>query len=1314
MFMGGARWSEGLVMALMPVSPPLLRADDHLLLRYYAAIMRVVRPVFVRVLQLFTNNRKTFKELLFELPDYSNRQYKNDFSKEERQKLDNNASSNTFDITLLFLLLQRVCGLPSINHQNWSTPDTLENNLKRLKNHRNDLAHEDLAFSPDDLQRCLSNIEDLCREVLKETGRRCQCTVIDDIRVMEESLEEILTGGIDLWQPYREALYNLQKEHCNLLIREGRKEMKELSKKHRILNPFVWLLEDRFAHLDVGHIFTNLYIEGQREVSTRDIFTIPLNSGKYPDVLIMVGPPGIGKTSLTKFCLHDWLSTSSSICGMDNYDIVLLVELRHVTSENIQDLVCEELLPRTCLQLKREDVLTSLRQVSTLWLLDGYDEATNKTKDLVKEIMKKFHNSQIMITSRPDNSNDLHLLINEVHLSNTLYQLRGLSPTMWNVYAEKLFSVSVADEDIRRDSCEKFIKFLKEKEQDMFEIFSVPLFVVMLVVLWLESPAEVTGATTVTRLYHILINLIVNTMTRRPQLTALGFTQSQLQRKINNFLNLLGKMFWENSKMLIFVLLSDQIKQIEELCENSGLPFRECMSPFFLVIVTATTTGTTEEYHPLHRTVQEFLAARAFCNCMITQGCDVLTLAAQWMLKHRENPYQQMSYENESCNKITSETNFVMEKLHEGSDDVYDDYHFVSTNFSSVNCFCSLLMYLFGDTFYDPGEIEREFCSHYFLNMTSGSLLIPFVCGYLKMNDALTRSRAEQMIYVAICGQYKIRQFSLWMKLIHETEEDKEFIQELNSQLFSYQWNPSPLELPTVAKLLEFITPESVHVHLCRLDDYSNNKTFIDELRILARFPIRISLDLQNSMLSNMRRFLIYAQECLAVLLDPRASCHLTALCCPLNKESLSLLRHAQHLEDLYVRVDNLEDLQTLAQITDSLQNLQNLSAFINFTLLNIRVKMLPTFRLKQHIQQNYNFADLQGSYTEMSGEDTFPEYDLIYLKPHKCPPPKVPSHKLLHRFSKKKTMKKRRRKMNHLSEPTITVIPYPTHLQKLKTRWIYESHQRMWNMPSAHCHSQCAKRRCDPDLCNDKCAHRSFPPPEQTKQEWFDCHKAISYHHVCLKKLRSFYKIMWKIIVQKYKPKRHMYTKYYDSYIKTFCYEMKDEQFRESIHDIFIDSLEVCELLLFEHKVCIQKHRKHLTHLREPKNPVSSVQFILIDPFIVDEATFSCLVYKLCPNPQRIALLHTKPVTLSDTSIAYHVLHLYESFTSVKLINIHFSASSTQEILSYAGKRNASIENIINIIKKSAPHLTLNVSFTFDQEINPKTQGQMTHISFV
>lgn len=179
---------------------------------------------------------------------------------------------------------------------------------------------------------------------------------------------------------------------------------------------------------------------------------------------------------------------------------------------------------------------------------------------------------------------------------------------------------------------------------------------------------------------------------------------------------------------------------------------------------------------------------------------------------------------------------------------------------------------------------------------------------------------------------------------------------------------------------------------------------------------------------------------------------------------------------------------------------------------------------------------------------------------------------------------------------------------------------------------------------------------------------------------------------------------------LKLFCYEMKDEQFRESIDDIFIDSLEVCELLLFEHKVCIQKHRKHLTHLREPKNPVSSVQFILIDPFVVDEATFSCLVYKLCPNPQRIALLHTKPVTLSDTSIAYHVLHLYESFTSVKIINIHFSASSTQEILSYPGRCNTSIENEINFIQISAPHLTLVVSFTFDQEINPESCGQVMY----
>nr|XP_045598807.1 uncharacterized protein LOC123758433 [Procambarus clarkii]XP_045598815.1 uncharacterized protein LOC123758433 [Procambarus clarkii] len=1269
-------WAARLLLVLLPMAPPLLRPDDHLILRYYAAVMRVVRPVFVHVLQLLTK-KKNLKQVLFDLPGYSKKKYKADFERKQRQQLDDNVSSENYDITLLFTLLQKVGGLAEENDTKWSTQGTLENSLKKLKNHRNILAHEELSLTPEELQNIFSDIEELCREVLVLAGLRCRSLVIENVKVMEEGLSEVLTGGVDLWEPYKEALHNLQQEQCNILVREGKKEIKELAKNLRILNPFVWLMEDNFAHLDVNQIFTDLDIEGQGQVDTKDFFSNPLPTGKYPDVLITHGSPGIGKTSLTRYFIHDWLSVSSSINGIDEFDIVLPVELRHVTSKDAQALLCDEVLRNACHHLKSSDIIPTLREVSTLWLLDGYDEATKKTKGLVKEILKKFPNSKFMITTRTDCVNELQMLVSDLHRSQGVYQLRGLTPDKWISYSKKLFSVSVQNDiDNRRDSCRRFLQFMKEKEEDMWEIFSVPLFVVVLVVLWLEKPSDVTEATTVTRLYHILINHIINRMTRRLQLSTLSLSESQLRDKINSFLNLLGNIFWENSQRYKYVLFDYQIKEIEKLCEKSGLPFKECMSPFFLVIVKPSITGTQEEYHPLHRTVQEFLAARAFCDAMITQASDVLTIAAHWMVKHRQNFTKYFPNEKEVHGKDNNKRDFVMNKLCDGSDNVFDNYDFVGESIFSLNCLCPIYVSRLSAHFGDPGERERYFCCQYFTFCVSGitgSLIIPFICGILKFNNELTQKRAEQIIYVVICGQDKIRNYVLWLRLLDETYRDSVFLKELTSQISPYQWNPTPNELPEVGQLLQFVTPESLLVHLCELSECTDNN-FIEGLRILSRFPIRISLDLGNGMNNVTKSSLTFTEKCLSLLLASGTSCRLIALSGSLNKQSLSMLCHARHLEDLYVRVDTLEDLQTLAQITNNLQNLTNLGVFINFVFSNINYKLLPTFNIKQHTGANLSFAQVPKEHLTDYGHYFYGE---LCLRPHKCSPPKVTSHKQIHRF----VNVRRGGKMSYLCKPTLPALPYPVHLEGLKTNGIYEFFRTMWNLPSVHCHSRCSERCRDPVLCWGKCRHKSLALL-QTKHQWFQCHRAIRYHQSCFKRLRSFYNILWMMTVETYKPGKLTYTKSYDPIIKVFCYNIQDQQLLNNEWiKLNIFSLKVCELLMYEHKICIQQHRKLLTHVREPSIPVSPVRFAFIDPFILDETTFRSMVHKLCPTPFMIDAINMSEYS-RDTDMAYRVLHLCQSFPSIKRVAIHYCILMDQKWKFKTMK----------IIDKSAPYFIYDI----------------------
>ncbi|KAG7177699.1 uncharacterized protein LOC121862334 [Homarus americanus] len=924
MLVSGVWWGERLVrkllLMLLPMGP-LLLPDDHHLLRYYVAIMRVVRPLFVKVLLLLTKNNSNMKQLIYRLPGYSNRQFKKDFGELERRHLDDNVSPDVYDISLIFKLLQLICGLAHRDDAKWSTRGTLEHNLRTMKNYRNEFAHEELSITRENLQDRISLIEELCREVLVATGRRCRILVTAEVRVMEEALEEILTGSIDLWEPYREALHNLQQQQCSTMVREGKKEIRDVAKKLRILNPFVWLLEDNFSHLDVGHIFTEVQIMGGELVETQDLFTTTLTpSGLLPSTLILQGPPGIGKTSLVRYLIHDWLSSFPSTNGLDNFDLLLPVEARHVSWSSVQQLLREQLLPETCRCLSSDDVIPILQEISTLWLIDGYDEATHKTKLLIKEILIKFPKSKFVITTRTECTKDVELLLSDVKVSNIVFSIHGFSEENRTKYVEKLFAVSVQNKANCKKFCKDFLQYLSDHENQMLEVAKVPLFVAMLVVLWLETPANITSATTATSLYQILITLIVNKMTRRLKLTATGLSDREVRENMDIFLNMIGRIFWENSRDNVSTLRDHQIKEVEGKCKELGLPFAECMPPFFLVIVKATTMGTTEEYQPLHRTVQEFLAARAFCTAMISQDSDVLTIAGQWKKKTTVEPFfSNIDVEEEMRNKNT----FTMKKLCEDDGSLFRDFGFMSY----YNIFEDKYSAVFEDP--ESEDCGRRHCQWYFHYLTSSSMVMPFMAGYLKLQNQLSCARAEQIVYVQVHGRESEPTYFLFLALVQESEADRNLIKELSLQISCFQWNISSIyEFADVQELIKHIPPTSILVYpeVPMSNPILYNKNMIKFSSEIAKLPLDIHLDFRNTLLPALDMSNV-AKECLRELLGDSAQCCLTSLCCSLGQdlEILTLLKKASDLQELalVIPLDCLHCLTDLIMIVESLPLLQ-------------------------------------------------------------------------------------------------------------------------------------------------------------------------------------------------------------------------------------------------------------------------------------------------------------------------------------------------------------------------------------------------------
>lgn len=1229
---------------MLPTAQPVLLPDDHLLLRYYAAVFRVVRPVFCKILQLLSSNRSNMKELLLHCPGYSNSQYRKEFGDQERYLLDSNAPCEQFDISLLFKLLQRICGLAARNHSSWSSPGTLENHLQCLKNYRNELAHEDLQLSQAELQQRIAAIKNRCREALVLSAQKTHTCVDALIREVEDSLDEVMTAGVDLWEPYREAVQKLRQKRRNLVIREGKKEISNHAQKLRILNPFAWLTDDHFSYLDISEIFTEVQIMGEGYVRLEDLLITAHPSSQPPFVIVLCGCPGIGKTSLMRFLLHDWLSSSPSVSGMRDFELVMPVELRHVSSKSVEQLLREQLIPETCRLFHQDDIVPVLQEVSLLWLVDGFDEANEDALRLTEELLSRFRNSRVIITSRRECVNEIKLMLSNHHLTSMEYNMVGLYDEDRELYIQKLFNVYSRKHLCDKSRCVDFKNYIKKEKKYLKLILSVPLYLVMLFTLWLENPTRVNGATTVTSLFQLLVDHIVTRMSKRKKFITLRLAEREIQRKIRKVLNKIGKAFWENSSQRKYCLTKCQLDQIEDMCENLGLPFRETMSPFFIVQVIASSIGTEDMYEPLHRTVQEFLAAQSFCKEMIERDIDVLTLAAQWKEQHEQ--YLENVAEIEDASRSHS-SKFMVKKLHEAKASSFEDFEFITTKhmFSNRPC-CYRDMVVPCSEVEDPDEFERYLTYTHFSPIFFGSLIPVFMVGYLKTHKALTKTRSEQIVYICICELGDIKQYDLWISLIKEAD-DPVMIKEIQDQVGSFDWCPRYSSWVSVLELMEFVIPKSISIHAC--DNYDAN--IEATVQKISRFKAELVLDLRNWTMLN---YIELTKKCLAAALHTEASCSVTYLSCRADKDILELLARAHHLEALSVRVDTLEDLQSLSKIILTLPKLKDISILPMFTLSNVPYRDLPTFSichmilckrmLKWNMLMGVSKARSIMSFFQF-GSETFtldlPVERLPSLKCRRKPPALV--------FRVKR---KRGRHCQRSRSPS--TVPYPEHLQVFET--FIEMVIKLYGLPSAHCHKGCVWRKEASVLCPKECCHSfsALDTQVHSNVRGKSHHiKTIRYHRRSLIRLRSLYKTLWKFLCEVYGRNCSAYRRIYDQNIRVMCIQLHDQDIWEHIEDPNIYLLKVCELLMYQHLICIQQHKRFLIRSNRKFRSVAPVRLIIVDAFSLAPKRLVAAVHKLCQKPMGIYLHGSVDMFVSLEDLAEYVWKLSTAFPSAVEIEI-------------------------------------------------------------
>lgn len=601
-----------------PPSPGYTLQDVNFGRLYKAATQtskRVLRAVFLVVMRrarvsIVDTWPASVADYCQQVLGWSNSKFRQCFNSEERSVLQQPVDSVDMDVSLLSKLMHKL-------FEDLNFPESMKRAMRDLKNTRNRVCHEHVLLDEEQLAQNLTDLKDIYDALLSEVNEVFAVDVDDLRRMFCAEVDEIMSSAVMVEaSEYFEKVEQFRIELVGRFITQGQRELMEHYSKLQILNPFTWLSSDSFSPLQVGKIFTPLLITDKcRSVDVAALLTAQtLNpntaeeTGMLPDVLVLSGIMGCGKTSLCRFLLHDWRTHQGTVASLRSVDILLYIEARNVTSSSLVTFLQKTLLPDTCSHFEEKDILKALRQVTVLYVIDGMDEATTDAKHLLSDVFSLSSGSRVLVTTRPEYTSDVTQLAGRHHLSHMKLDVHGFSDEGRKVFTSRVFAAFTPDQTLCRRQETEFLRFLRTSCKGLAGHLKLPLTLALLVCLWHDDKTRVAQITSATRLYSEIFRLCTTKMATRLQSSTTSHSLD-LQGFVESWLLALGQEAYgmlEEGR----VLIDDEVqRKLKGLCESQGVPSLQVFSAFLHCEVHAGLLGVHHHFAFVHKSQMEYLAA---------------------------------------------------------------------------------------------------------------------------------------------------------------------------------------------------------------------------------------------------------------------------------------------------------------------------------------------------------------------------------------------------------------------------------------------------------------------------------------------------------------------------------------------------------------------------------------------------------------------------------------------------------------------------------------------------------------------------------
>ncbi|XP_066950601.1 uncharacterized protein [Macrobrachium rosenbergii] len=560
-------------------------------------------------------------------------------SKSQIGNLESDHPKETWDITLMYVLLQWSGGFAKKDDLKWSSKkgEDPERSITALKDSRNDLAHtkrinkEQCFIMIRKLRKLTRKIQKGLKMVLRGVNSAMKRTSKKEMNrhfvVFTCRIDEIrnATLGPETFEKYAETLNFLKM--MDLVKVEGLPVLEKYLGKFTCLSPISQITKPFSEHqVPVDDIYTEIAIEDKnnKKVLLEDILDYAPHD-EPSHLLLLMGQAGMGKTTIVKKIISDWLKKTGSIKGLDSFDLLFHVECRdHI--ESFKELLVTSLgkFHKSC---KDKDLMTITLGLKCLVIIDGFDEINSRSCNLVKDIftLKKSHNLTVIITTRPDAVEKFNNHVKCDYADIIAIRLKGIPKQKTEEFVQKYY-MGINKSSQTFPGIDGLLKYLKRTQHKMSEVWKFPYNLCLVTILW-KLEKDVSSITTEAELHWQIFTLSKSKLEERLQRnqSTQALEQSVLHNKIDHFL-------WHLSRQSLIGLQKDDIilphsanEKLKVVSNDLALPVEELAGAFLNEDI-----ARGKHYSFPHKTTQEFFGAYHI-NLQVTgHSCDPWEIA-KWV-----------------------------------------------------------------------------------------------------------------------------------------------------------------------------------------------------------------------------------------------------------------------------------------------------------------------------------------------------------------------------------------------------------------------------------------------------------------------------------------------------------------------------------------------------------------------------------------------------------------------------------------------------------------------------------------------------------